>query len=1173
MTPPGKPQTKKSSLNSAKNSRKNLSPTVQKRKGQALPERQKSKPASGTVTKKGQENIGYYRYATISGDKIVFACEDDLWSVSVGGGQAKRITAGRGECSLPRFSPDGKMIAFVGRAEGHPEVYVMPAEGGLPRRLTYLGAETCTVCGWSKDGKEVLFVSDAQSPFLRHSQALAVSVAGGVARPLNLGHMVYFDIDEKGKTLIGRNSLDPARWKRYRGGTAGDIWIDQNGDGKYKPLLNISGNHVAPMWVAGKVYFLSDHEGIGNLYSCNSDGSQLERLTNHKQYYARFPSTDGKRIVYTNGGDICAYDIKHKKTSKIQVIAHATTYQSQRKFIDSRNYLEHFSLHPEGHSLAVIARGQPVTMGNWEGAVIQHGSLSSGRHRHAKWLNDGKRIVLVNDSEGYERLEIHTVDQSTAPVFLPKLDLGRVLELMVAPKHDTVSLTNHRHELILVDLKTQSVKVLDKSPASRIFDMSWAADGRWLAYSWAPHPQAFIIKVADTQKGSTHAVTKELNADFSPCFDPEGKYLYFLSNRDFHPIYDSLQFDLSFPTSTKPYVVPLRKDVPSPFLRSPKALYTSTLNNSGNSNNSNSTNSSVSHAESKDSKDTKQANLATKSNNSAEAEKKNDDATFEIDFDGINSRVLAFPIDEGRYVHMEALKKRVVFSSFAVRGIRPNHSIYAEDNEVGRLVAYDFEEQRFATLVREVGTFRLGPDNRTLVYRVNRWALRVIDAGGTLAAEGVDPPTPSTSDFSRKSGWVNLSRARILIQPQEEWQQMYEEAWRLQSEQFWDESMSDVDWQLVHDRYDSLLPRIRTRSELSDIMWEMQGELGTSHAYEMGGDYPSSPFYYRGFLGANLSWNAKKKAYRIDQIIRGDSWNSEVDSPLAVPGLKIKEGDYIHAVDGNLATYECSIDELLLNKALCEVDLTVSDDGKDFRHVIVKTLYSERLLRYRNWVENNRRIVHEKSKGKVGYLHIPDMGPFGFAEFHRGYLAEYARDGLIVDVRYNRGGHVSALLLEKLLRKRVGYDVSRWGQPQPYPVESLAGPIVALTNQFAGSDGDIFSHCFKLYKLGPLVGKRTWGGVIGIWPRHRLVDGTITTQPEFSFWFKDVGFRVENYGTDPDFDIDIAPHDYKKGIDPQMDKALELALKELKANPSVMPDFTNKPSLPVPSALRRKNAK
>jgi tricorn protease len=1159
MTRTGKPQ-----------NRKKLSTAVVNRKGQASTNSPKSKPVPTKVTKKVQENVGYYRYATISGDKIVFACEDDLWSVPVTGGHAKKITAGRSECSLPRFSPDGTMVAFVGRTEGHPEVYVMPAEGGLPRRLTYLGGETCTVCGWSKDGKEVLFVSDAQSPFLRHSQALAVSIAGGVARPLNLGHMVYFDIDEKGKTLIGRNSLDPARWKRYRGGTAGDIWVDQKGDGQYKPLLNISGNHVAPMWVGGKVYFLSDHEGIGNLYCCKSDGSQLERLTNHQQYYARFPSTDGKRIVYTNGGDICVYDIKQKKTSKIQVIAPATTYQSQRKFIDSRNYLEHFSLHPDGHSLAVIARGQPVTMGNWEGAVIQHGSLSSGRHRHAKWLNDGKRIVLVNDSEGYERLEIHTVDQSRPPVFLPKLDLGRVLDLTVSPKFDVVALTNHRHELILVQLKIHKIKVVDKSPASRIFDMSWSADGRWVAYSWAPHPQAFIIKVVDVRQGTTHAVTKELNSDFSPCFDPEGKYLYFLSNRDFHPIYDSLQFDLSFPTSTKPYVIPLRKDVPSPFLRSPKALFTSNSNNASNNNSSsnasNSSSASASNAENKDAKS------ATKIAGAAGVDKKNEDATFDIDFDGIDSRVLAFPIDEGRYVHMEALKKRVILSSFAVRGIRPNHSIYAEDNDVGRLIAYDFEEQRWATLVREVGTFRLGPDNRTLVYRVNRWALRVIDAGGTLAAEGVDPPIPSPSDFSRKSGWINLSRARILIQPQEEWQQMYEEAWRLQSEQFWDESMSDVDWQLVHDRYDSLLPRIRTRSELSDIMWEMQGELGTSHAYEMGGDYPSSPFYYRGFLGANLSWNAKRKAYRIDQIIRGDSWNSEVDSPLAVPGLKVKEGDYIHAVDGNLATYECSIDELLLNKAVCEVDLTVSDDGKDFRHVIVKTLYSERLLRYRHWVENNRRIVHEKSKGKVGYLHIPDMGPFGFAEFHRGYLAEYARDGLIVDARYNRGGHVSALLLEKLLRKRVGYDVSRWGQPQPYPAESVGGPIVALTNQFAGSDGDIFSHCFKLYKLGPLVGKRTWGGVIGIWPRHRLVDGTITTQPEFSFWFKDVGFRVENYGTDPDFDIDIAPDDYKKGIDPQMDKALELALKELKANPLMMPDFTNKPSLPVPGALRRKAA-
>jgi tricorn protease len=395
---------------------------------------------------------------------------------------------------------------------------------------------------------------------------------------------------------------------------------------------------------------------------------------------------------------------------------------------------------------------------------------------------------------------------------------------------------------------------------------------------------------------------------------------------------------------------------------------------------------------------------------------------------------------------------------------------------------------------------------------------------------------------------------------------MYHEAWRMQTEQFWDETMSGIDWDLVRERYAKLLPLVRTRSELSDILWEMLGELGTSHAYEIGGDHRVPPQYRRGFLGADLVWNSDEKAYSIAKIYRGDSWNRDIDSPLAEPGLAIHEGDTLVAIGGRALSADVTPEELLVNAAGRDVALSIGS-GKKPRRVVVRALKNERMLRYRGWVEANRAYVHEQTGGRVGYLHIPDMGPWGFSEFHRGYLSEFNRDALIVDVRYNRGGHVSPLLIEKLARKRVGYDISRYGPPMPYPPESVGGPVVALTNQFAGSDGDIFSHVFKLYKLGPLVGKRTWGGVIGIHPYHRLVDGTITTQPEFSFWFVDVGFRVENYGTDPDYDVDIAPHDGKTGTDPQMQKALELIAAMQTASPNGKPHFGSRPRLQIPTEL------
>ncbi len=1070
--------------------------------------------------------LGYYRYATIGHDTIVFACEDDLWSTTAVGGTAHRLTAGQGEFSAPKLSPDGKHVAFVGREEGHPEVYVIPVEGGLPKRLTYLGGETCFVCGWSSDGKDVLFVSDAKSPFVRHTEAFSVSLKGGSARPSNLGHVQSISIKSNGACVIGRNANDPARWKRYRGGTAGEIWIDKDGKGNFQKLITLAGNLVLPMWLNERIYFLSDHDGFGNIYSCLPDGIDLTQHTAHTDYYVRFPATDGKRISYTSGGDVYVFDAATNKSTKIDLKVAPTTIQSVRKFVSAADHLEHFAPHPQGHAIALIARGQPMIMSNWEGAVTQHGRGSRSRYRNCEWLSSGECFIAISDTAGFEQLELHHADQSTEPFVVCKGDIGRVVDMKVSPTEDLVAIANHRQELLLVDLKNKSFEIIDKSPAERIGGINWSADGRWIAYSWAGHPQSFIIRIAEAKTLKVHDVTTALRFDCEPCFDPEGRYLYFLSARDFYPVYDSLQFDLSFPQSMRPFLVTLRADVESPFALKAPSLTVETKKNE-------------------------------------EEKSKNDKPKkIEIDFDGIERRIVGFPVSEGRYGQIVATSQRVYFTEFQVKGIRPNHNWLEEEPEPGILNAYDFAENRASRIQFFVNHIRISNDFKTLFY-VSKKKIRAIDTHEGFPAEGVEPSVPPEAP-NRKSRFLDLNRAQILVQPQEEWKQMYAEAWRLQSEHFWDSTMSDVDWNLVHDRYVALLSKIRTRSELSDVIWEMQGELGTSHAYEIGGDYRSQPAYQKGFLGADFALDTKSGGYAIKRILRGDSWDADIDSPLATPGLNIKVEDVIVAVGGRGVNSDCTLDELLINAAGKSVNLTIMRKNK--KHTVaVRTLKSERMLRYREWVENNRQEVHEKSGGRLGYLHIPDMMPAGFAEFHRGYLAEYNRDGMIVDVRYNRGGHVSALLLEKLARKRVGYDVSRWGPPQPYPSESIAGPIVAITNQFAGSDGDIFSHCFKLYKLGPLVGKRTWGGVVGIWPRHRLVDGTVTTQPEFSFWFTDVGFRVENYGTDPDYEVDIAPHDYKNGQDPQMEKALSLALEALKKTPVALPDFSVRPRLPLPT--------
>jgi tricorn protease len=1071
-------------------------------------------------------NDGYYRYPAIAGDRIVFVCEDDLFSVAAAGGDAMRLTVSFGTCSYPRLSPDGGWIAFISTDEGNPELYVMPARGGEPKRLTFLGASLASTIGWSEDGSEIYFAANPTTWYEGTTRPFVIARDGGTPRELNLGHGRSFSFGPRGQLVIGRNAADPARWKRYRGGTAGEIWIDAQGCGTFTKLLLPDGNPCWPMWIGDRIFFLSDHEGIGNLYSCALDGSDVMRHTNESEYYVRFPSTDGKRVVYTAGAEIGCYDVASDTARRIPVEAHSPMPQTARRFEKASDSLEHFVPNPDGTQIAFVSRGQEFTMPLFEGAAIRHGTGGRARTRLSQWLPDGEHLVSITDAGGYEQIAVRPADASTEAKLVTSGDIGRITDLVASPAANVVAFANHRHDLCVVDVDDGKVRTIDTCPSHRIQDLAFSPDGRYLAYVWWPAHGTSIIRVAKVRSGKTHDVTTAVRMDKSPAWDPEGRYLYFISTRDFNPVYDALQFDLSFPQASRPFVVTLRNDVPSPFVPKPKPIHQDHRE----------------HEHSQNGKPPKAVDV-------------------EIDFDGITGRVLGFPLDEGEYGQIVAVRERVLFTRFPVKGIKPTRREDLDNDDHGTLLAYDFDQQRVATIAPECDEIQLGRDGRTLIYR-SQERLRAIDALNELPEEG-DEQKPLTEP-GRKSGWIDLDRASVEIVPRDEWAQMYREAWRLQAEHFWVEDMSDIDWDRVYDRYQVLLPRVRTRTDLSDLIWEMQGELGTSHAYEWGGDYREPPQYQRGFLGADLRWDENRGGYCIERIYRGDSWNREHDSPLAEPGLDVHEGDCIVAIGGKRLSREVPPDQLLVNASDKNVSVTLREKRGE-RTVLVKALASEAALRYRAWVEENRRTVHERTGERIGYLHIPDMGPWGFSEFHRGYLSEFNRKGLIVDVRYNRGGHVSPLLLEKLARKRIGYDAPRYGAPVPYPPESVGGPMVALTNQFAGSDGDIFSHSFKLYKLGPLVGKRTWGGVIGIDPFHHLVDGTLTTQPEFSFWFVDVGWGVENYGTKPDYDVDIAPHDYRDGKDPQLDRALELMERALEGYVELRPDLSTRPSLPLPT--------
>lgn len=991
----------------------------------------------------------------------------------------------------------------------------MPSDGGASRRLSHLGAAT-QVASWLPDGSAVVAASDHRSPFAGWLHLWAVPVDGTPPRPLDLGPAFSATFGPGRRMAIGRNGFDPARWKRYRGGRAGSIWVDRTGKGEYAPLVTLAGNLASPMWIGRRVYFLSDHEGTGNIYSVTPSGAGLVRHTHHEDFYVRFPSTDGRRIVYQSGADLWVLDPAGGEPERLDVSIVSARPQLNRRRLEASRHLESVTLHPGGHSLAVTARGASFTAPLWEGAPVRLGPVSRHRLRLTTWLPDGERVISVTDEPGEERLIVHRADGAGEPVLVDR-ELGRVRTMHLAPAGPSrVAVTNHRHELWVVDLTRRSARLIQRSPHSWIAGVSWSPDGRWLAFGASTTRTTMNIHLYDTRNRRVTVIGRPEFVDHTPSFDPDGRYLSFLSSRVFDPVPDSIFHDYSFPRSSVPIVVPLRSGDTVPFgvtTRPPRA-----------------------------------PGAPPEGNGAAPP------ADVQIDLDGIDRRVVAFPVAAGRYQSLRLGRGRAWFVAWPVVGSRSTPWVEGE-RPLGVLHAWDFASDRLETVAEGVAGFTVSSDGKVLGI-LGRRRLRVVPAGWKDDKSGKDAP-------GRESGWVDLDRFRIEVDPLAEWRQMFSEAWRLQRDHFWSADMSGVDWLTVHDRYAGLVDRAGSRSEFSDLLWEMQGELGTSHAYELGGDYRPEPTWSLGRLGADLEWD--RNAWRVARIPEGDPWDRTATSPLAAPGVELRPGDRILSVDGVPVDRHTSPDSLLVDRAGRPVRLEVASGRKRPRTVVVTPLGSEVALRYRDWVNGNRAAVAAATEGRVGYIHIPDMQAPGFAEFHRSWRAEVDKEGLIIDVRFNRGGNVSQLLLEKLARRRLGYRVTRWREPYPFPNDSPAGPMVCITNEMAGSDGDIFSHTFKLAGLGPLIGTRTWGGVVGIWPQHSLVDGTVTTQPEFGTWFTDVGFAVENYGTDPDIEVVIPPH---ADGDPQLERAIGEALHLLAKAVTAAPDLGRRPSTTPPRLPR-----
>ncbi len=1106
----------------------------------------------------GVTSSGYLRYPHIHGDLVAFVAEDDVWLGPADGGRAWKLSADSAQVSYPRFSRDGSAIAWTSSRDGSPEVYVADPGSGTASRLTYWGDNRTRVTGWTRHG-EVLAVSATGEPEIYLTWAYAVPVQGAPPRRLPFGPVGDLALTDAATALLtGRMNNEPAYWKRYRGGTRGKLWTASEQDPLFTRILTgLDGQLGSPMLIGGRLFFLSDHEGTGNIYSCALDGTDISRHTDHDGMYARHPSTDGQRIVYHVAGEIWILDGPDAPAPRrLELTLGSAAAGRTPRLVSAKDHLGSLSCDRTGQASVVEVRGTVHWLTHRDGPARALFVDPQARGRLPQVLGETGRAVWVTDASGADALEIGAVAGAAGTSTLADGQLGYVSELAASPDGATVAAAAHDGALRIVDVASGQVSELAIGDDGSIDGLSWSPDSAWLAWS-QPGPQPLrrirVARIADREAGGVIDVTDGRFADTDPVFTSDGLYLAFISRRSFDPVYDAQSFDLSFPLGSRPYLVPLAEQTPSPFGPLP-------------------------------------GGRPWDQDPSADNQEKTDPserAVVSVDADGLPGRVVGVPVVEARYSGLRAVKGGLAWLREPVAGVLGEGSANAEDDAPrSALERFDLRKREVTELAGELDWFDVSGDGTRLVVKDGE-DLRVL------------PSEHKEDDAAGETVTVDLARARFLADPAALWRHAYAEAGRAMRRDFWDPSLSGVDWDGVLDAYRPLLDRVRGADDFTDLMWEVVAELGTSHCYisKAGADPGSDPNPAAvGQLGADISRDGAGR-WVIDRVLPGESSDPRARSPLAAPGVVVRPGDELVAVDGRPLDPVHGPGPLLAGTIGKPVELMVLASGgrppqtpphkgaarppvppgpplggtspsepaapaesPAPRHVVVVPLRDDRRLRYQDWVIGRRQLVRELGEGRLGYLHIPNMVGEGWADFHRDLRTEMRFDALVMDVRGNSGGHISQLVLEKLARRVIAWDAWRGMRSVPYPEDGRRGPLVTLADEFAGSDGDIVIAAIKLLDLGPVVGTRTWGGVIGYDDYHELVDGTRMTMPALAFWFEEYGWSVENYGVDPDVEVLISPDDWTAGRDPQLETAVRFALEALeKQPPSVPPDPSTGP--------------
>lgn len=1064
----------------------------------------------------GQQEVRLLRFPAVHNDKVVFTYAGDLYEVALQGGIARRLTSDEnGYEMFARFSPDGKEIAFTAQYDGNTEVYVIPSDGGIPKRLTYTATlhrddisdrmgPNNIVMTWANNGN-IVYRSRKQSFNSFKGQLFEVSNQGGLSKelPLPSGGWPSFSPDGK-KMAYNRIFREFRTWKYYKGGMADDVWIYDFDTKKVTNITNNPAQDIFPMWHGNKIYFLSDRDHTMNLFVYDLNTKTTKKITNYTDYDIKFPSLGNHSIIYSNGGYLYNYDINTGKINKVPVYIHNDLITGRNALKDASKMIRSWAVSPDGKRVSFGARGDVWSVPA-ETGITRNLTQTSGVHeRNVEWSPNGKYISYISDKTGQDEIYIQNQNGQEAAIQLTFNGDTYRYNPIWSPDSKKLLWSDKMGRLLYLDIDTKKVHtVVADSKDWEIRDYTWSPDSRWIAYTLPRNNAASRVYVFDTKNSQTNAVTDEWYNASSPSFDTNGKYLFFNSSRTYRPIYSAVEWNFAYRDMSKVYFVTLQKNTPSPF--APK-------------------NDEVSVEKPKSTPGSTKTSKRKKGKSTASSKQKAT-SPVNIDFDGIIDRVIGLPVSAGNYWNLNAIGDKVYYNYFSSKSRRPE------------LKMFNLKTKKESSL-GSIGSFVVTANHKKML----------VNANGKYAVINLPQSKINPKKF------VDVSNMKVMVNRTAEWEQIYKEAWRQFKEFFYAPNMNGLDWDAVGKKYGQEVPYVKNRNDLNFLIGEMIGELSDGHCYVNGGDKPSPKRIPQGLLGAKISKDASGY-FKINRILPGENWTKNARSPLRDVGVNINQGDYILAVNGKSTKAVKDIYSMLVGTAGKQVELKINSkpDLNGAHNELVIPTADESGLYYYDWVMNNTKKVNEATHGEVGYIHIPDMGPEGLNEFVKHFYPQLDKKALIIDDRGNGGGNVSPMIVERLMRKLTLYGMSRNNGTNTKPAQMMLGPKVLLVDQYSASDGDLFAYQFKKLKIGTVIGRRTWGGVVGIRGSLPFIDGGDLRKPEFAPYSTDGKWVIEGHGVDPDILIDNDPAKEYEGIDQQLNKAIEVIKEQMKNYKPVPP--------------------